>query len=156
MANIAQTVNVLQAMILTDDDGGLVLTPTYHVFEMNKGHQDAASVPVHVIERPAAVAVGDGELDVLSVSASTKDGTALVSLSNLSLDTETTVRLDLRGRGVTAARARILTADKPHAHNTATAADAVAPTDFPVELKSGQLTAVLPAHSFATVTLNLT
>ena len=44
MANIAQTVNVLQAMLLTDDDGGLVLTPTYHVFEMNKGHQDATSL----------------------------------------------------------------------------------------------------------------
>src|SRR5690625_3996449 len=43
MANIAQTVNVLQAMILTDpDSGALVLTPTYHVFAMNAGHQDAA------------------------------------------------------------------------------------------------------------------
>ena len=42
MANIAQTVNVLQAMILTDPDtGALVLTPTYHVFAMNTGHHDA-------------------------------------------------------------------------------------------------------------------
>src|SRR5678816_1812275 len=45
MANIAQTVNVLQAMILTDPDtGALVLTPTYHVFAMNTGHHDAAQV----------------------------------------------------------------------------------------------------------------
>ncbi|MHA6626608.1 alpha-N-arabinofuranosidase [Pseudonocardia sichuanensis] len=155
MANIAQTVNVLQAMILTDGDGGLVLTPTYHVFEMNKGHQDAASVPVHVIGRPAAVTVGDAELDVLSVSASTKDGTALVSMSNLALDTDTTVRLDLRGRAVTAARGRILTADAPHAHNTGTAVDVVAPTGFPVALDSGELTAVLPPHSFVTIALDL-
>jgi len=155
MANIAQTVNVLQAMILTDDDGNLVLTPTYHVFEMNKGHQDAASVPVHVIERPAAVTVGDDELDVLSVSASMKDGAALVSLSNLALDTDTTVRLDLRGRAVTAARGRILTADKPHAHNTGTMVDVVAPTELPVALESGQLTAVLPPHSFVTIALEL-
>ena len=49
MANIAQTVNVLQAMILTDPDtGALVLTPTYHVFAMNTGHHDAAALAVHL------------------------------------------------------------------------------------------------------------
>jgi alpha-N-arabinofuranosidase len=49
MANIAQTVNVLQSMLLTDEDtGALVKTPTYHVFKMAKVHHDAASVPVHV------------------------------------------------------------------------------------------------------------
>src|SRR5690606_13664323 len=101
MANIAQTVNVLQAMVLTDDDGGLVLTPTYHVFEMNKGHQDATSVPVHLVEAPEAVEVGDDRLAPLSISASTKDGRALVSMSNLALDREATVRLDLRGRAAT-------------------------------------------------------
>ncbi|WP_433287008.1 alpha-N-arabinofuranosidase [Pseudonocardia sp. CA-142604] len=158
MANIAQTVNVLQAMILTDDDGGLVLTPTYHVFAMNKGHQDAASVPVHLVEKPAAVTMGDDELAPLSVSASTKDGKALVSLSNLALDTDTTVRLDLRGRAVTAARARILTADKPQSHNTTTAPDTVAPADLAVTLRPGalgaaELIAVLAPHSFATVEL---
>jgi alpha-N-arabinofuranosidase len=164
MANIAQTVNVLQAMILTADDSdgsdGLVLTPTYHVFEMNKGHQDAASVPVHVVEKPDAVAVGDDRLDPLSVSASTKDGRTLVSMSNLALDTDTTVRLDLRGRAVTAVRARILTADKPQSHNTATAPDAVAPADLAVTLRSGalgstELSVELPPHSFATVELDL-
>jgi alpha-N-arabinofuranosidase len=160
MANIAQTVNVLQAMILTDDEDRLVLTPTYHVFEMNKGHQDAVSVPVHVVEAAAAVTVGDQELDPLSVSASTKDGRALVSLSNLALDTGTTVRLDLRGRAITATRVRILTADEPHSHNTPTAPDAVAPTGFTVTTTPGahgstELTAVLPPHSFATVELEL-
>ncbi|WP_433281438.1 alpha-N-arabinofuranosidase [Pseudonocardia xinjiangensis] len=160
MANIAQTVNVLQAMILTDDDGGLVLTPTYHVFAMNKGHQDAASVPVHLVEKPAAVTVGDDGLDPLSVSASTKDGKVLVSLSNLALDTDTTVRLDLRGRAVTAARARILTADEPQRHNTTAAPDAVAPADLAVTLRPGalgaaELVAVLAPHSFTTVELDL-
>ncbi len=49
MANIAQTVNVLQAMLLTDEEtGALVRTPTYHVFEMNKVHHDATIRPVHV------------------------------------------------------------------------------------------------------------
>jgi alpha-L-arabinofuranosidase len=160
MANIAQTVNVLQAMLLTDDEGGLVRTPTYHVFEMNKGHQDAASVPVHLVERPEVVAVGDDRLEPLSVSASTKDGRTLVSMSNLSLDTDVTVRLDLRGREVTAARARMLTADKPQSHNTVTDPDAVAPAELAVTLRSGslgsaELAVQLPPHAFATVALDL-
>jgi alpha-L-arabinofuranosidase len=162
MANIAQTVNVLQAMVLTDESGagGLVLTPTYHVFEMNKGHQDASSVPVHLVEAPPAVAVGDDRLAPLSVSASTKDGRALVSLSNLALDAATTVRLDLRGRSVAAATARILTADEPQRHNTAAEPDAVAPAELAVALRPGalgstELTVELPPHSFATVELEL-
>jgi alpha-N-arabinofuranosidase len=162
MANIAQTVNVLQAMVLTDESGrgGLVLTPTYHVFEMNKGHQDAASVPVHLVEAPEAVAVGDDRLAPLSVSASTKDGRALVSLSNFALDATTTVRLDLRGRSVTAARGRVLTAEEPQRHNTVAEPRAVAPADFDVAVAPGalgslELTAVLPPHSFATVELDL-
>ncbi|WP_305080821.1 alpha-N-arabinofuranosidase [Pseudonocardia sp. TRM90224] len=173
MANIAQTVNVLQSMILTTDDegegggggGGIVLTPTYHVFEMNKGHQDAVSLPVHVVEEPDRVGY-DGDhlaplsIAPLSISASTKEGTALVSLSNFALDAATSLRLDLRGRAVTATRARILTADAPQRHNTAAAPDEVVPTDFAVELRPGalgsvELTAVLPPHSFATVELDL-
>ena len=52
MANIAQTVNVLQAVLLTDGEH-LVLTPTYHVFEMNKDHQDAAALQVHLATEAA-------------------------------------------------------------------------------------------------------
>jgi alpha-L-arabinofuranosidase len=117
-------------------------------------------VPVHVVEKPDAVAVGEDRLDPLSVSASTKDGTALLSLSNLALDTATAVRVDLRGRAVAGARARILTADKPQSHNTVTAPDAVVPADLAVTLRSGELggtelTVDLPPHSFATVELDL-
>lgn len=162
MANIAQTVNVLQAMILTDDsaESGLVLTPTYHVFAMNKGHHDAASVPVHLVEEPAAVDLSDETLAPLSISASTKDGRVLVSMSNLALDTDTSVQLDLRGRGITAAHGRILTSDKPQSHNTSAAPNSVAPTDFATTLRPGalgstDLTVQLPPHSFVTVELQL-
>jgi len=47
VANIAQTINVLQAMILTEG-GKMLLTPTYHVFEMYKVHQDATLLPTSV------------------------------------------------------------------------------------------------------------
>ncbi|NEC92708.1 potassium transporter TrkG, partial [Streptomyces sp. SID12501] len=81
MANIAQTVNVLQAMILTDpDSGALVLTPTYHVFEMNTGHHDAGSLDVRFKGDLPTRTVDGSALATLSVSASTKDGTALASL----------------------------------------------------------------------------
>ena len=45
MANIAQMINVLQAMILTDKEK-MVLTPTYYVFKMYVPFQDATFVPV--------------------------------------------------------------------------------------------------------------
>ena len=84
MANIAQTVNVLQAMILTDGDA-LVLTPTYHVFEMNKGHQDASTVgrPPRVTEEPAPGGRRSSLTRCSASSASTKDGSVLISFTNL-------------------------------------------------------------------------
>src|SRR5699024_6620395 len=92
MANIAQTVNVLQAMILTDPEtGALVLTPTYHVFAMNAGHQDARALDAHVLLPEEVAEVNGRALPMLSASASTTGETALVSLSNLDLDQERTL-----------------------------------------------------------------
>lgn len=156
MANIAQTVNVLQAMILTEEGGaGLIKTPTYHVFEMNKGHHDALQMPVHLIERPDAHDVDGTPLDLISISASTKGDTALVSVSNLALDADTAVTLDLRGKAVNARHARVLTAEKPQLHNTFDAPDTVAPTEIDTTYDGGKLTIDLPRHSFATIELQL-
>jgi len=96
MANIAQTVNVLQAMILTDGDA-MILTPTYHVFEMNKGHHDAAALDVHLAAPGASRKIGDHTLQTLSLTASTKDGRALISLTNLEAEAAQRVELDVRG-----------------------------------------------------------
>jgi alpha-L-arabinofuranosidase len=84
MANIAQTVNVLQAMILTDPEtGALVLTPTYHVFAMNRAHHDAASLAVTFRGEMPLREVAGANLATVSASVSTRGDTALVSLSNL-------------------------------------------------------------------------
>ncbi|WP_108718283.1 alpha-N-arabinofuranosidase [Miniimonas sp. S16] len=157
MANIAQTVNVLQAMILTDpDSGALVLTPTYHVFEMNVGHHDAASLAVRVKGEVPTREVEGTELPLLSASASTKDDTALVSLSNLDAQEARTVVLDLRGRDVTASSARVLTAATLQTHNTPGAPDAVAPVAHDgVRPHALGLEVDLPAHSYVTVSLEL-
>jgi len=157
MANIAQTVNVLQAMVLTDPDtGALVLTPSYHVFAMNVGHHDAASLVAHVLAPDARREVDGKELPLLSASASTKDGTALVSLSNLDAEEARTVVLDLRGRDVTGHRARVLTAPTLQTHNTPAHPDAVAPADHVgVRAHPRGLEVDLPAHSYVTVHLEL-
>ena len=75
MANIAQTVNVLQAVILTEGRE-MLLTPTYHVFEMFKVHQDAELLDLAFEAAPYTV---DGvSIPQTSVSASrSKDGTCI-------------------------------------------------------------------------------
>nr|WP_245349386.1 alpha-L-arabinofuranosidase C-terminal domain-containing protein [Brachybacterium fresconis] len=159
MANIAQTVNVLQAMILTDPDtGALVLTPTYHVFAMNAGHQDASALATHVVlpEQPREV---DGRsLPMISASASVRpqEGTALVSLSNLDADAPRTLVLDLRGRTVTGHRVTVLTGASTAAHNTPEDPRAVAPAPLEdIRDHERGLEITLPAHSYTTVELQL-
>lgn len=153
MANIAQTVNVLQAMILTDGES-LVLTPTYHVFEMNKGHQDALQLGTHILETPSET-LADEDLPLLSLSASVKDRTALISLTHLSAHDELDVSIDLRGRAASVGRARVLTADSASAFNDPSAPDRVAPVSLETRIDDGVLSVRLPAHSFATVELDL-
>jgi len=150
MANIAQTVNVLQAMMLTDDDR-LVLTPTYHVFEMNKGHQDAAALDVRLRTTGTTVQVGDDELETVSMSASVKDGAVLFSLTNLDAVRPIAVDLDLRGGRVLDPAARILTAEALQSHNT-TAASVVEARSFDglTQTQTG-LSLELPPHSFVTI-----
>ncbi|MCA5892947.1 alpha-N-arabinofuranosidase [Isoptericola sp. NEAU-Y5] len=157
MANIAQTVNVLQAMLLTDpDSGALVLTPTYHVFEMNTGHHDAASLEVHLRDAPTAEVDGR-TLALVSVTASVKGQGALVSLSNLDASEPREVVLDLRGRTVECQGARILTAPALQSHNTPQDPAAVAPTPFEgVREHPRGLVVELPAHSYVTAELRLT
>jgi alpha-N-arabinofuranosidase len=146
MANIAQTVNVLQAMLFTDGDT-LVRTPTYHVFEMNKGHHDATSLAVHVLDEPYR-----GDLRTLSVSASVKDGRALLSLSNLDTESALSVAFDLRGGAVRDIQGRVLTAPALQNCNTTESPDAVSPVEFDgFSSTDNGLRVELPPHSFVTL-----
>jgi len=160
MANIAQTVNVLQAMILTDEEtGALVLTPTYHVFEMNKGHQDQLAVEVAFRGARERKSAADKSFTVVSASATVApDGTSgLVSVSNVHLDEARVVEFDLRGRDFTVAGARLLASDGVSDHNDPSAPDVVAPVDFTasVEVVGSVVRVELPPHSFATIELAL-
>ena len=155
MANIAQTVNVLQAMILTDG-AEMTLTPTYHVFEMNKRHHDAASLAVHLAGDGAPRQVAGQDLQTLSASASTKDGRVLISLTNLDAAAAVTVELDLRGADFEVGEARVLAAARLQDFNVVGQPQNVSPRGFEAVRRSGRLLSVeLPAHAFVTITLVL-
>ncbi|OPZ19070.1 MAG: Intracellular exo-alpha-L-arabinofuranosidase 2 [candidate division BRC1 bacterium ADurb.BinA364] len=146
MANIAQTVNVLQAMILTEDEK-MILTPSYHVFDMWKGHQDATMLPIHLdCEK---YEFGGQAIPGISASASLGgEGRILVTLCNLNASKPLELKCELRGATVSKAQGRILTAGALDAHNTFEAPDAVRPAEFAeFKIDGAGLAIQLPARS---------
>ncbi|MNB90406.1 Intracellular exo-alpha-L-arabinofuranosidase 2 [compost metagenome] len=152
MTNIAQMVNVLQALILTEGDK-LLLTPTYHVFEMYKVHQDNELLEVG-FESPLYT-YGDVTVPQLSVSASRDaEGKVYVSICNLSHEAAAALSLDIRGTQAGRVSGQILTHAELGAHNTFEAPDAVAPVAYEgAELADGVLNCTLPPASVTVLTL---
>lgn len=154
MANIAQTVNVLQAMILTEGEK-MVLTPTYHVFEMYKVHQDAELVPVE-LDSPTYT-LGAVSIPQLSVSCSrSAEGKLHLSLCNLHHAEAAPVQVKLSGLTVAAPElsGRILVHDSLQAHNTFADPENVKPAAFTaMEWKEGVLSATLPPASVAVIAI---
>ena len=142
MANIAQVVNVLQAIILTEGEK-LIKTPTYHVFDLFKEHQDAESVYCFMQNEQIG---GDHAFPMLSSSASVKDGAMTVTLANCSLDEEAEISCDICNFAASKVTARILTGDA-HDHNDFDAPETVAIAPYTAELRDGRLTVKLPACS---------
>jgi alpha-N-arabinofuranosidase len=146
MSNIAQTINVLQAMILTDKEK-MVLTPTYHVFEMYKAHQGAALIPLEL--KTPEYNFGDKSIPALSASAS-RDSSGRLHLSIVSLDPHrpSQVALKVNGMRVKSMSSRIVTATAMNAHNTFATPDAVNPVAFTnFTMQTDQITLSLPAKS---------
>jgi alpha-N-arabinofuranosidase len=146
MANIAQTNNVLQAMILTDNEK-MILTPTYHVFEIYKVHQDATMLPIDL--QSGDYRFGNETIQALSVSASKDDsGRIHISFCNLNPGKAAEVRCALEGAEPEKISGRILTAKTMTAHNTFENPDAVKPANFgDFKLEGNILTTTLPAKS---------
>ncbi|MCX6866293.1 MAG: alpha-N-arabinofuranosidase [Verrucomicrobia bacterium] len=146
MANIAQTINVLQAVILTDKEK-MLLTPTYHVFEMFTVHHDAKLLPTEL--EATAYRMNQDQIPGLNVSASRdKDGKIHVTLCNLNPNTPAEVTCELKGAKAQTLKGRVLTAPTITAHNTFAQGDAVQPAEFTAfkTMESG-FTATLPAKS---------
>ncbi len=152
MANIAQMINVLQAMILTDKEK-MLLTPTYHVFEMYKVHQGAAVLPVTLTTPDYSF--GTEKIPAVSASAS-RDTAGKVHLSLVNSDPSKaiTVKCDVRGAKLAKVSGRILTAPAMNTCNTFDAPSTVAPKSFTgAAIDGGTLKVELPAKSVVVLEL---
>ena len=152
MANIAQTINVLQSVILTEGDK-IVLTPTYHVFDMYKVHQDAELLSLYM--QSPEYEYGNDSIPQLSATASSdEDGKIHISICNLNPEKAAPVECELRGKAKTEASVggTILTADSMNAHNTFENPDKVVPASFnDVSVENNTLRLSIPAMSIVTL-----
>ena len=152
MTNIAQIANVLQSMILTKDDK-MVLTPTYHVFEMYNVHQDATYLPLN-LECNYKVVRDNREVPMVSATASRKDGLTHISLSNVDLNEEQEITIKLDGMNIKSVSGRILTSDKIDDYNSFENPDVVCPKEFKgAKISKNTLKVKLPAKSIVTLEL---
>jgi alpha-N-arabinofuranosidase len=128
MANIAQTVNVLQAMILTQNEK-MVLTPSYHVFEMYSVHQDAKMVPFD-LESESYEHAGY-KIPALAGSASVdSEGRLHVSLVNSNPGKDISLKIFVFGMKCRQVQGRLLQGESINAYNTFERPDQVKPRDF--------------------------
>ncbi|QIK79141.1 alpha-N-arabinofuranosidase [Sphingomonas piscis] len=152
MANIAQMVNVLQAMILTNGPQ-MSLTPTYHAFMMYQPFQGATALPLEV-SSPEFRAGADSVPAVDVTAARDKAGAVHVGLVNVDPDENATLELDLgafRGRRI---EGLVLTASKMDAQNRLGARPEVTPVRFNgASWSGGKLRVRMPAKSLVRLTL---
>ncbi|WPP51457.1 alpha-N-arabinofuranosidase [Catalinimonas niigatensis] len=152
MANIAQTINVLQAMILTQEEK-MLLTPTYHVFDMYKVHQDATLLP-HDLKTKKYTHEGK-TMDALYASSSrAEDGTVNLSLVNIHPTQQMDISCEIRGFEGKSVSGRILTADALNTYNTFDEPEKVTTTTFEgARIRNGKLQVNMPAKSI--IVLNI-
>ena len=150
MANIAQTINVLQSVILTEG-GKMVLTPTYHAFDMYKVHHDAVMLPVQV--ESDSCSLGFASIPAISASASEDDtGKIHVSMTNIDPQREQMIRLELKGFSPRSVTAQIITSEKMQDHNSFDDANKVVLAPFAGALIShSNIEITLPAKSVVTL-----
>jgi alpha-N-arabinofuranosidase len=148
MAAIAQLVNNLQSLFFAHEDK-FCMTPTYHIFDMYRQHQGAQSLRT-LVSAPAisyARDKGTGTLVGLSSSASLRDKTLTVTVTNPSLDQAREVDIELRGGSVASAKAVTLAAADAHAHNSFESPHAVEPREEQMQTSGARFTRRFPPAS---------
>ncbi|MEH6703660.1 MAG: alpha-L-arabinofuranosidase C-terminal domain-containing protein [Galbibacter orientalis] len=146
MANLAQTVNVLQAVILTDDEK-MILTPTYHVMKMYAVHQDATLLPIDL--KSDKYEFEGNSVPAISASASiNKEGVAHVSLVNVDMNKAHKITLDFQKMKLNKATANILTSAKVQDHNSFKNPNKIVVKEYEdFKFKKGILELEVPAFS---------
>lgn len=132
MANIAQMVNVLQAVILTDGVK-MLKTPTWHVFNMYKHHQDAQLVESYIETTQIGLEQGYLVPNLTESASIGADGKLHVTLTNLSLTDDTGIEAIFINTQIQSVRAEILTGEMA-SHNTFEQPDAVHVEEFDGEI----------------------
>jgi alpha-N-arabinofuranosidase len=152
MTAIAQAINVLQAMILTDGPK-MILTPTYHAFHMYKPFQDAVSLPIDI-------KTSDYKYDkwtapqVSASAARAKDGSIVIGLANLDPHNAAGVSAMIAGAQVKQVNGEVLTSGAMDAHNTFENPNAIHPVAFDgAKLDGSKLSVTLPAKSVVVLKL---
>jgi alpha-N-arabinofuranosidase len=146
MANIAQMVNVLQAMILTDKDR-MVMTPTYHIFRMYRPHQGATLIPIEL--NAPEYKIDQASVSSLNASASRdKDGKLHLSVVNLDPNRSAEITAQVAGSTAKSITGEVLTAPVMDAMNTFDNPNAIKPAPFSgYKLQGSQLTLNIPPKS---------
>jgi alpha-N-arabinofuranosidase len=148
LAAIAQMVNVLQAMILTDGDK-MLLTPTYHVFDMYQPFMGAVPYPVAVTG--PQYGYGSNKMPMVDVSAARgKDGKLFLSFTNTDPHTAAHVVTNIPGTG----RGKILTGPAMDTHNSFAAPNTIHPADFAGSSVDGKIAVDLPAKSIVVIAVD--
>jgi alpha-L-arabinofuranosidase len=145
MTAIAQMVNVLQAMILTDGPK-MVLTPTYHLFKMYVPFQDATRLPITFDTGTYRF----GEVSVPridAIAARAVDGKLWIALTNVDPNQPAQIDAQIEGIKARAAQGTMLTADRVDAVNTYDKPDAVTPRPIKARVTGGRVTLTLPPKS---------
>jgi len=152
MSIVAQMVNVLQAMILTDKEK-MVLTPTYHAFHMYRPFQDATYLPITLNQTPEYT-LGDVSVPAVSTSAARgKDGKMYLALVNTNPNEASSVNVAVKGFNAQRAVGRVLTADAMDTHNTFENPEAIKPVAYTAEASGGKVTLQLPPKSVMVVAI---
>ena len=154
MANIAQTINVLQAMILTDKEN-MLLTPTYHVFDMFKVHQDALFLPS--LLQAQKYRINGKEIPALHASASQdKNGFIHLSVANINPREAQHLNCKVAGASPKFVSGRILTADRINSYNSFEEPNLVSSGDFSaVRRENSELVVNIPPKSIVVLKLRL-
>lgn len=146
MANIAQMVNVLQSMILTDK-AKMVLTPTYYVFDLYRVFQDATYLPIEV--HSPEYRFGNAEVPSVNATAA-RDATGVVHLALVNLDPHRVDAVHIRLAGIRGktVQGKVLTAPDMTSVNTFDHPDVVKPARFSgAQWEGGMLSVELPSKS---------
>ncbi len=153
MANLAQCINVLQAVILTSGNK-LILTPTYYVMEMYNVHQDATLLPITI--NSDDYVLGNEKLSAISVSASKdKNGVVHISLVNIDPDHVHKIKLNLNGKKFAAVTGEILASAKVQDYNSFDNPEKIKTVTFNgAALKGDDINVSLPGASVVVLTLN--